>query len=113
MNIDLNNKKFKASSNSSIGEVTGDTVFHYHQEKDLIWAEYSGGNIKKGFLVGKIKNDTFMEFVYQHINNSMEMMTGICESKTNFNDSGKIVLNETWQWTCKDFSKGESKLVEI
>jgi hypothetical protein len=113
MKIDLNNKKFKALSNSANGEVTGDTVFHYHQVNDLIWAEYAGGDILKGFLIGKMINGSNLEFTYQHMNNSMEIMTGKCISCIHVNDSEKIELYESWQWTCKDNSKGDSILVEI
>ena len=36
------------------GEVDGQTVFHYHQKGNTIWAEYFGGEIKQGFLIGTV-----------------------------------------------------------
>lgn len=113
MKFDLNNKKFILFSGSKNGEANPDTVFNYHQEKDLIWADYSGGDILKGFLIGTTCDDISFKFTYQHVNNSMEIMTGICESITYLDVSGRIMISEKWEWTCKDFSKGKSKLIEI
>ncbi len=112
MEINLNHKKFKALANSENGEVSGQTIFHYFQERDRIWGEYAGGSIRKGFLIGKIVGSS-LEFSYQHVNDTLEIMTGTCKSLVSQNPEGKILLSETWEWTCKDFSKGTSTLMEI
>ncbi len=112
MKINLNNKKFKSQSNSSNGEVSDETIFIYHQQDDMVWAEYSGGQILKGTLIGKIV-DNHLEFVYQHINVDQEIMTGKCISHPEINLEGQLILNENWQWTCRDHSKGNSTLIEI
>ena len=112
MRIDLDNKIFQAKSNSENGEVSKATKFHYHQDGIIIWAEYQGGSILKGSLIGKIIEDKYLEFVYHHINDQEELLTGKCKSYPEILDDGKILLKEFWQWTCRDFSEGESVLVE-
>ena len=112
MKIDLNNRKFRSLSNTENGEVSGETIFNYSQEGQLVWAEYKGGEILKGFLIGKIIEGK-LEFIYQHLNKGFEMMTGVCKSVPELLKNGKIRLNESWTWTCKDFSSGESTLIEI
>ncbi len=112
MKINLDNKKFKPLSNSENGEVSDSTIFHYHQKDKMIWAEYSGGDILKGFLIGKVI-DQSLEFSYLHLNQNLEIMTGKCKSQPELNESGKVQLYEDWQWTCKDFSKGTSTLIEV
>ena len=57
-------------------EVSDKTVFCYHQKENTIWAEYSGGEIKKGFLVGTIDENKNLHFSYQHINLHDEIKTG-------------------------------------
>ncbi|MEB3345167.1 n-acetylglutamate synthase [Aquimarina gracilis] len=99
-------------SNSVNGEVSDSTIFHYHQENEIIWAEYCGGDIHKGFLIGKMINQT-LEFTYQHLNQSLEIMTGKCKTHIELNEEDKIELHEKWEWTCKDFSKGKSILIEV
>ncbi len=112
MEINLHNKQFKSLSNSENGQVSDATVFHYRQEGAIIWAQYAGGAILKGFLLGtKINND--LHFNYQHLNDKMVLMTGKCDTKIEKNETGKILLQETWVWTSGDFSQGHSTLIEI
>ena len=113
MKINLNNKSFKPLNNSDNGEVSDDTIFCYKQNDDIITATYQGGHILKGQLIGKIFNDNHIEFAYQHINIEKELMTGVCKSYPTINENGKVLLEEFWQWTCKDNSKGQSTIIEI
>jgi len=113
MKINLNNRKFTSKSNSSNGEVSAETIFHYEQNDAIIFAHYEGGDIIKGHLVGKWIENEYLDLVYHHINLKGELMTGKCKSYPSFNEDGKIILTEYWQWTCKDNSKGESQLIEI
>lgn len=113
MKIDLDNRKFKMQSNTDNGEVSEDTIFHYKQSEKIIWADYQGGNIVKGNLIGKVVDNKYLDFVYHHINMNGEIMTGVCLSYPEILDTGKMIVKEFWQWTCKDNSKGESILTEI
>ena len=74
--LNLDNKKFVAVENTVNGEVSSQTEFHYHQQDKMIWAEYGGGEILKGFLIGKWIDDTQIEFTYQHLNQSLENRFG-------------------------------------
>lgn len=42
-------RRFIPKMNFENGEVNEQTIFIYHQKRKLLWAEYSGGNILKGF----------------------------------------------------------------
>ncbi len=112
MQFNLHNKRFRALSNTENGEVTGDTVFHYSQDEEIIWAEYAGGEIVKGFLVGVI-GDGKLRFNYQHVNREGTTMTGKCTSTPEILPDGRLRLHEQWQWTTGDMSSGRSILEEI
>lgn len=109
--FNLNGKKFTALSNSENGEVSTDTIFSYRQEKDIVWATYRGGDVVFGTLSGYKKQNKLF-FTYQHQNKESEFMSGKCETLIE-NLTGKIQLTEKWQWTCRDFSKGKSVLIEV
>lgn len=111
--IDLSNKIFRTQSNSDNGEVSGETTFYYKQSDDIVSATYSGGSIISGQLIGKVINNEYLEFVYQHINTDKEIMTGKCKSYLEITENGKIKLCESWQWTCKDNSRGQSVVMEV
>ena len=111
--INYDKRVLKSVSNSATGEVSSETTFHYHQKNNLVWAEYEGGAIVFGQIVGKVLDDNSLEFCYQHLNEFGELMTGKCSSVPEVLPNGKIRLQENWEWTCKDFSKGISTLEEI
>lgn len=111
--IDYDNRKFASVQNSETGEVSGETVFHYRQKDNVVWAEYLGGAIVFGNLIAKFDVDGKLEMRYQHLNQNGEFMTGVCISTPEILDDGRIRLHEKWQWTSGDFSAGESVIEEI
>ena len=111
MKFNLNKKKFKTVSSSSNGDVSSETLFEYHQNGPIIWATYQGGTILFGALSGCIERNRLL-FTYHHQNLEGEFKTGKCESILTLKDS-KLILNEKWQWTCGDYSKGTSLLKEL
>jgi hypothetical protein len=113
MTINYNNRIFRSVENSKTGEVSSETTFHYHQENDIVWAEYSGGAIVHGQLIAKVLSDNSIEMRYQHINKSGELMTGECVSTPEILADGRVRLHENWRWTCGDRSTGESIVEEI
>jgi hypothetical protein len=113
MKYNLDGKKFKSISNTENGEVSAETIFHYHQNNEIITADYSGGSIRKGHLIGKQLMSGQLEFVYHHINDNGELMVGKCSSTPEISENNKIKLIEKWQWLSGDKSQGESEIIEI
>ncbi len=98
----LDGRNFMAVQNSDSGEVSEQTVFSYHQKDNAIWAEYLGGSIVKGFLVGTMDGNRCLGFSYQHLNINGEIKSGSCFSQPRV-ENGKLRFYEEWQW-----SSGES-----
>lgn len=110
--INYNNKTFVPVCNTENGETSSETVFLYKQDGNIVTSHYSGGNIKKGHLIGLVDANGTIDMHYHQINYKDEIMTGICKSKPEILDNGKIQLHEKWQWTSGDKSKGESIIQE-
>lgn len=111
--MNYNNKKFKPTQNSENGEVTDELVFTYKQTENILTCEYSGEKIKQGQLIGIVKQNGTIQMSYHQVNLNNQIRTGICTSKPEILQNGKIVLVENWQWTNGDKSKGKSKLLEV
>lgn len=111
--MNYNNRIFRGKVNSVNGEVSEATRFHYHQSGNQVWAEYSGGDIVKGHLQGKVYSDGSLEFLYHHENVNGELMAGQCKSIPNQSPDGKIVLKESWKWFTGDHSAGVSEVEEV
>jgi len=111
--INYNNRAFRAVQTSTNGETSEDTIFHYHQEGNILTATYSGGKILKGQLIGLVDEAGNINMRYHQVNSAGEMMTGICRSRPELMENGKIRLHEIWEWTSGDRSVGESIIEEI
>ena len=110
--INLHNKRFCSIFNTINGQVNVETIFHYYQERNVVWAMYKGGQIRIGTLSGFIKDDSKLSFRYGHWDIDGVFRTGSCTSQISIQDDGRIRLQESWQWDDEKDS-GESTLVEI
>ena len=111
--INYERKKFKSIVNASNGDVSSETIFHYRQQDNVAWAEYEGGGILLGHLIGTVNEQGILDMRYHHVNEQGELMTGKCTSVPQLLDDGRLRVYETWEWTCRDFSKGQSIIEEI
>lgn len=106
----LDSRNFVAVQNSESGEVSEQTVFSYHQKDNAIWAEYLGGNIVKGFLIGTMDGNHCLSFSYQHLNINGEIKSGSCFSQPRV-ENGKLRFYEEWQWSSGE--TGTSMIEEL
>lgn len=111
--MNYNNKKFRAVSNSENGEIPTNMIFHYQQEGTILSCNYNGGTIIQGHLLGQVDEQGNIDMRYHQINSEGEFMTGICQSRPEIGEDGKLTLFENWQWTSGDLSKGQSILKEV
>ncbi len=95
--VSLEGRIFAGVENSSTGEVGQSTIFTYHQDQDIIWAEYSGGSIIRGYLMGTRRGEK-LHFRYAHLSTSKETSTGVCDSAVEILDDGRVRLHESWAW---------------
>ena len=107
----LDGKVFAAVANTASGEVGRTTRFHYRQDGRMIWAEYSGGAVVRGYLVGTRDGDR-LDFRYSHLNINLQTANGVCASKLEVLEDGRIRLHETWQWESRP-ERGTSVVEEI
>ena len=95
--VSLDGRVFSGVENSATGEVGQSTTFTYHQENEVIWAEYSGGAVIRGYLVGT-RNAEKLNFRYAHLGTNKETSTGVCESIIEVLGDGRVRFHETWAW---------------
>ena len=107
----IDGKVFAAVANTASGEVGRTTRFDYRQDGRMIWAEYSGGAVVRGYLVGTRDGDR-LDFRYSHLNINLQTANGVCASKLEVLEDGRIRLHETWQWESRP-ERGTSVVEEI
>lgn len=112
MNYNLEGKIFRSVKNSDNGDVGEDTIFYYHQNGDVVSAEYSGGVIVIGHLVAKVLPGGLLDMRYHHINCDGEILIGKCLSTPEITGDNKLLFKEHWQWLTGDMSSGYSEIIE-
>lgn len=110
--ISYDGKTFIPKMNTENGEVDSQTIFTYHQKGNMLWADYAGGEIIKGHLIGTVTQNGELDFYYHHINEQHQVRVGVCHSVPHILENEKLELAEEWQWLNGDCSKGESILIE-
>ncbi|WP_264737937.1 n-acetylglutamate synthase [Cytobacillus firmus] len=111
--MNYNGRTFVSVQNTENGEVSSKTFFQYKQEGNIISAAYGGGVIIQGTLIGIVNEDGSLEFRYNHVNNKYEIRGGICHSKPEILQDGRIRLYEKWQWQDDEGTEGHSIIEEV
>ncbi len=110
--INYDNRVFTSKENTSNGEVNSRTNFLYHQSGHVIWAEYAGGDIVQGHLLGTTADNGTLCFRYHHLNVHGALRAGVCESTPHILPDGRLRMEETWKWLDGDHSVGHSVIEE-
>jgi hypothetical protein len=105
---------FVTKANTANGEVDSSTRFQYHQSEDgaIVWAEYSGGSVIRGFLIATVQVNGVLDARYEHVNVDGVLKTGMCTTSPEQLPDGRLRLHEHWQWTSGDMSTGNSMVEE-
>jgi hypothetical protein len=88
-------------------------VADYHQQQDLIWAEFAGGEVRRGSLAGTSAPDGELQFAYCMVLTSGESITGVCRSVPQVLGDGRIRLTEHWERFGDGADSGISILEEL
>jgi len=113
MKINYHNRIFRGVTITPNGQVSGETIFHYKQDQQTLTATYKGGLILEGYVLGRVREDNSLQFVYHHMDIEGNLFNGFCESIPELLAGGRIRLHEKWHWTHGGHGNGESVVDEI
>ncbi len=85
------------------GQVGRQTRFVYHEQDGGIWAEYAGGDVARGYLVGTRSGDG-LDFRYVQLRSDGTTASGHCTSRVTELPDGRLRLEETWTWESQEGS---------
>lgn len=110
--ISLNNVKMHVIAISSHSSVSRKTEFLFKQEGNMVTAEYSGGHIKHGFLVGKMDGIN-LQFSYCQMSCNGELDNGISNCELYHAEDGKLRMAEHFEWKTRPGQSGKNVFEEI
>ena len=106
--IDYDDRYFTVPD--AVGEAP---VAHYHQQADLVWAEFTGGHVRRGSVVGTRTPDGELSLTYCMVLRTGEIIAGRSYSTPERLADGRIRLFETWQRYAPHAAAGTSYLEEL
>jgi hypothetical protein len=113
MRIDYNNRYFRSIGNVDGGDVDANTLFHYRQEGEVVWATYRGGGVAFGTLTALVLPDGKLDMRYQQVSKDGTIKTGRCLSTPEILSDGRLCLHESWSWIEGGVGTGESRIEEV
>ncbi|MEU6315948.1 hypothetical protein [Streptomyces sp. NPDC047014] len=93
------------------GQVGRQTRFAYHERDGVVWADYRGGDVVRGQLIGTRTGDT-LDFRYVQLRGDGTTASGHCVSRVVQLPDGRLRLDETWSWESREGS-GTSTVEQI
>lgn len=105
--IDLNRVMMRVTDTSPNSEISTDTVFLFRQAQNIVTADYEGGAVLHGHLIGDII-DRQLHFQFVQVNRSGKISSGqsVCDIAQN---NGRYEITEHFTW--QDDSAGTGKNV--
>lgn len=94
--IDYDGRYFVGVENYNIGDFTPETVYHYRQHGDIVWATIEGGGVLFGTLVAKVRGDNELETYWQWIGKDGRYKSGRGCNVPEILADGRIRFREYW-----------------
>jgi hypothetical protein len=108
--IDYDQRRFASTAHGPDADAA---VAIYHQDGDLLWADFSGSDVRRGFLSGLNAADGTLEFTYTMVLEDGEIVAGRCWSVPEILPDGRIRLHERWERYGRNATSGVSQLEEV
>lgn len=99
--ISLNQINMNVVKTDACGVVNHETIFHFSQDKDVVEADYAGGKIVQGFLIGKMTNQNKLTFSYCQLQMDGKLDNGSSVCEVSKDTDGKIILTEHFEWSSR------------
>jgi quercetin dioxygenase-like cupin family protein len=110
--LDYNGRSFRSTALETAGDDGRGPVGHYRQRGDLVWAQFAGGAVLSGALVGTCARDGRLDLAYCQVLRSGEVVVGRCTSTPEVLGDGRIRLREEWRRFDGTGSRGVSFIEE-
>jgi hypothetical protein len=102
---DYDGRRFRAAGSTAVAT--------YRQEGDLVWAEVSGGEVRRGALLGRRDAAGALHLGYTLVLASGEVVCGHTVNTPEVSDGGGLRMREVWERHRPRSATGTSYLEEV
>ncbi len=111
--INYDGRVFRSRATETADRTGSGPTGHYHQEGDVVWAEFSGGRVRRGMLVGSCAADGTLTLSYCQLLDDGETVSGRCVSTPTLYPDGRVDLREEWERFGDAGSTGVSHISQV
>ncbi len=114
----LDDKIFVPVENTDNGTVSGQTRFHFWQKGKVFFADYVGGDVSEGHIIGKLTGDFSGEMLYHCLTKDGRLKAGQASAVFSEMEDGRLAIDIEWEWLTEnkldaDDPKGTSRYEEV
>ena len=113
MTFSLDNRIFVPVENSENGVVNGKTRFHFWQDGIVFYADYFGGDIREGHIIGKFAEDGTGDLLYHCLTTDRHLKAGKAKAIFSEMPDNRLAFDLDWEWINGDHSWGQSRYEEV
>ncbi|MFJ8039532.1 hypothetical protein ACIRBX_03330 [Kitasatospora sp. NPDC096147] len=107
MRIDYDGRQFRKL------EAEDGVVARYHQEDDLVWADFAGGPVRRGNVAGVCSPEGVLELAYTMVLDDGEVIAGRTVNTPYTGPGGDLLIREEWERYGPHARSGTSFLTEV
>jgi len=111
--VSLDNRVFVPVENSDNGVVNGRTRFHFWQNGMVFYADYFGGDVREGHIIGKFAEDGTGDLLYHCLTNNKDLKAGKAKAVFSIMEDQRLAFDLDWEWITGDHSWGQSRYEEV
>lgn len=109
----LDNRVLVPVLNSDGGLVNDRTRFHFWQDGDALYADYFGGDVREGHIIGRMTGPRTGQMLYHCMTTSRELKAGRAVASFTVSDDGLVGMILDWRWISGGSENGVSHYTEI
>jgi hypothetical protein len=90
-----------------------DAIAVYRQDGDVVWAEFAGGDVRRGSIAGTQRENGTLHLGYTMVLATGEVICGHTVNTPEVADDGQLRLREVWERYGPHAATGVSYLEEV
>ncbi|WP_409493107.1 hypothetical protein [Amycolatopsis sp. cmx-11-12] len=105
--IDYDGRKFRKAGGDA------NAIAVYRQEGDVVWAEFAGGDVRRGSIAGTQRENGALDLGYTIVLATGEVICGRTVNTPEVAEDGRLRLREAWERYGPHAATGVSYLDEV
>lgn len=94
----LDDKIFVPVLNTDNGTVSGQTKFHFWQKGKVFFADYVGGDVSEGHIIGQMTGDRTGTMLYHCLTTDGRLKAGQASAVFSEMEDGFLAIDLDWEW---------------